>query len=61
MKFTVKEKVNLSFDITANPSRVRYFIDIFMTVGEANHTTNGCQTSINSQEVEGSTVCFATW
>ena len=35
MKITVKEKVNLSFDITANASTIRFFIDIQWTVSEA--------------------------
>jgi len=33
MKFIVKEKVNLSFDITANASTMRFFIDILMDCG----------------------------
>jgi len=35
MKITVKEKVNLSFDVTANAGTIRFFIDIQWTAGEA--------------------------
>jgi len=31
MKITAKEKVNLSFDIAANASAIRFFIDIQWT------------------------------
>ena len=37
MKITAKEKVNLSFDIAANASTIRFFADIQGTVGEAKH------------------------
>jgi len=57
MKITVKEKVNLSFDITANASTIQFFIDIQWTVGEAKHTTDRCQARINSQKVEGTMFC----
>jgi len=56
-KVTVKEMVNLSFDITANASTIKFFTDIQWIVGEAKHTTNGCQTRINSQKVEGIMFC----
>jgi len=53
MTVTVKEKMNLSFDITANADTIRFFIDVQRTVGAAKHTMYGCQTRINSQKVEG--------
>jgi len=57
MKITVKEKVNLSFDISVNASTMRPFIDIQCTVGEAKHTTDRCQARINSQKVVGILFC----
>jgi len=57
MKITVKEKVNLSSDITANASTIGIFIDIQWTVGEAKHTTDRCQARINSQKVVSILFC----
>jgi len=57
MKITVKEKVNLSFDITANASTILFFTDIQWTVGEAKHTTDRCQARINSQKVVSILFC----
>jgi len=51
MKITIKEKVNLSFDITANASTIRFFIVIQWTVCEAKYKTDRCQARINSQKV----------
>ena len=41
MKITVKEKVNLSFDIAANASTIRFLIDIQWTVGGRGEAYNG--------------------
>jgi len=48
MKITVKEKVNLSFDITAKAKYDTIFYWYFNGLW-AKHTTDGCQTRINSR------------
>jgi len=56
MKFTVKEKVKLSFDITANIQSIRYVFLLIFNELWAKHTTCGCQTKNICQKV--TVLCF---
>jgi len=51
MKVRVKEKVKLSFNITANADRISFLL-MFNALW-AKHKTYGCHTRIISQKMEG--------
>jgi len=57
MKITVKEKMKLTFDITANADTIRIFIDFQWTLGEACNV--GCQTGLTP--IRRMVLCFAVW